>query len=291
MSGLDYGGGSTNIGWKYSKPDSEGYTNPLIGTVLCYQLVQAQDMFSKKPRFFDDGNPIFNARIVLALQDGSLRAFTFTKASSKAWKGEKASVHVELMKIAADRDDLLGQLVDVTDIVRGVPFDNIIGKTVSIQTEPEPGPYPPGTKYGSSTPRPWTVTHVTNAGPFEAKQDIPDIYKTAELLAPNPQPKQQQQPQGYGMAPGFQQPMPQQYQQPYQQQYQQPYQQPMPQQQITPPQPMAQPPMTPVGVTPQMQQPPAMPAGMDPGIAAAMQQLNAQNVQQMNTPYDDSIPF
>ena len=286
MSGLDYGGGS-NIGWKYSKPGSEGYTNPLIGTVLCYQLVQAQDMYTKEPRVFPDGNPIFNARIVLALQDGSLRAFTFTKASSKAWKGEKASIHVELMKIAAGHDELLGQLVNVEDVVRGVSFDNIIGKTVSIQTEPEPGPYPPGTKYGSNTPRPWTVTHITNVGPFEPKQDIPDMYKVPELLAPKKQP--QQQPQTYG----YQQPVPQQYQQPYPQQYLQQYQQSqVPQQQVVPPQPITQPPMTPVGMTQQMQQPPAIPAGMDPGIAAAMQQLNAQNVQQVpSTPYDDSIPF
>lgn len=268
MSGLDYGGGHS-IGWRYSKPDSEGYTEPLVGTVLCYQLVQAVDMKSRIPRFFNDGNPIFNARIVVALQDGSIRSFTFTKANGAAWKGEKSSVHVELMKIAADRDDLLGKLVDMQEVAREASFDNIIGKTVAIQTQPEPGPYPPGTHYGANTPRPWTVTHVTNVGPFEPKVSIPPEYQQPELLAPMPKQNQGQPPM-YG---NF-------------------YQAPAPQP-IVPPQPYGQPPMAPVGgQQPMPQQTPMTPAGMDPGVVAAMQQLGAQNIQQVPaSPYDDSIPF
>ena len=266
---------------------------------------------------------IWNGRLMLALQDGSLRTFTFAEASGKAFKGQpnpknpngEPPLHVELMKLAIGHPELLKQWVDIWHY--NLDLNQLIGKTISILT----GPDPRGIPYGSGNPRKWEVGLV-DAGPFQLRDPLPDEYKQPKVYAmgPNGQTQQPMQQQGYG----YQQ------QPPMQQGYG--YQQPMSGQQVYAPQPVATPPMSPVGQTQQMQgmqprgfgqpqpysqplasptpsnmgyqpvsptQPanPAAPAGMDPGVAAAMQAVNAQNVQEVPPtqpapgPYDESIPF
>ena len=159
---------------------------------------------------------------------------------------------------------------------------NLIGKTIQISTQPG--------SYGQGNPRPWAV-QLVDAGPFQANREVPEEYTVPQLLCEEfvsggQMMQQQYQQPMYQQQPMMQQPMPMVQPQPMQQPMQQ-QQQPMIQQQLMS-QPMQQP----------MVQQPQVPT-MDPNVAAAMQQLGATNVQQVQAPpqpvtgnvYDDNIPF
>lgn len=228
--------GATNYNWNYSKPDKEGYSTQLVGTVLAIQEIQKR-AFNRNgqpgaPEFWPDGNPKMNIRMALALQDGSLKAFTFQPASKAARMGQKASIHMDLFHLTGDTDMM-----------------NLIGKTICISTQEG--------FYAAGNPRPWSV-QLVEAGPFELATPLPAEFKLPRVLAndavsggqvqaPQQQPQYQQPPQYHQQQPMQQQyqPQPVQYQQPVQQQVQ--YGQPVMQQQ------------------PQYQQP-----AMNPQIAQAM---------------------
>lgn len=241
--------------WNYSNQSKEGYTEILVGTVVAIQKIQSTSFQTRQPEFWPDGNPKFNIRLALADPEGDLITFTFQPAGKAAREGKKRSVHIDLWHLTGD-----------TDLI------NLIGKTIMITTQPG--------SYGANNPRPFEVSLVTDAGPYQYKEgELPEEFKTPEILIERP---------------AIQQPQPQ-YQQPYQQpQYQQPPMQPNGF--YAPPvaqQPMAQ------SMQQQYQQPqmnpmnPPMPQGMDPNVAAAMQQMGATNVQPMQagTVYDEGIPF
>lgn len=252
-----------HVNWNYSNQNKEGYTEILVGTVVAIQRIQATEYQTGRPRFWPEGNPVFNIRIAVITPEDQLVTFTFQPASKAAREGKKKSVHIDLWHLTGD-----------TDLI------NLIGKTIMITTKPG--------NYGANNPRPFEVALVTDAGPYELSTPLPEEFKLDEILIERPQQQQyqpQQQPQyappmqgQYYQAPQAQpmQPMQQQYiPQPQMQQYQQPMQQ-QPQQQQ--------------GLNPMQ---PQMPQGMDPNVAAAMQQMNATNVQPVvgGSVYDEGIPF
>lgn len=271
--------GTANYSWNYSRPDKEGYSTTLVGTVVAIQEVQKM-MYSQNPNaprypeFWPDGNPKFNIRLALVTRDGEIKTFTFQPAGKAAKAGQKKSVHLDLFALTGNTNMM-----------------NLIGKTICIQTE-EP---PAGFGYGQGHPRPWYVSLVEE-GPYQYNGgEIPSEFKVPRVLANSAV--------SGGQVQAPQQPQMQQY--PQQQQSQYPQQQPV-QQAPMYPQPMQQQPVYPQPAQPQyptqqytqpvQQQQPAYPQGMDPNIAAAMQQVGATvtEVQQepvVGTIYDGDIPF
>lgn len=250
--------GTTNYGWNFSRPDREGYSTQLIGTVLAIQEVQKMSFSPdpnapRHPEFWPDGNPKMNIRMVLVTKEGQLKTFTFQPAGKAQREGKKPSVHMDLFKLAG-----------------GVNMTDLIGKTIGIQTQEG--------MYGMGNPRPWFVGLVED-GPYEYPGELPAEFKLPQVLANNAVSGgqiQQPTPQMHGQFYA-----PPQTQQPYPYTPQQPAQfQPMP-------------PQVPMQTPPQMA--PQYPQGMNPTIANAMQGIGAMNVTEvpspMGTVYDDEIPW
>jgi hypothetical protein len=267
-------GGAGNYSWNYSKPEREGYSTQLVGTVVAIQEVQKMGYTTTgqpgAPEFWPDGNPKMNIRLALVTEQGELKTFTFQPASKQARAGQKKSVHMDLFHLTGDTDMM-----------------NLIGRTLCISTKEG--------HYGQGNPRPWFV-QLVDAGPFQLSQPLPPEFKLPQVLANSavsggrvqqPQAQQPQYQQQYQPAP--------QYQQPVQQQQYQPVQQPQYQQQ----------PMYPQVQQPMYQQPQQQYPQMDPQIAQAMASqvfggpVSVEQVppQQPANPvgsgevYDEDMPF
>ena len=268
--------GTQNYNWNYSRPNDEGYSLELVGTVLAIQEVQGTvyepfNQGPRKPAFWPDGNPKFNIRIALATPEGQLKTLVFQPAGKAARQGKKPSLHMMLWALTGNTN-----------------MTNLIGKTIKIATAE-------GT-YGSGNPRPWGA-EIAEGGPYELNNmELPEEYKVPRVLCDTAASGGQIQQPMQQTRPMMQQPMMQQ---------QPAYPQPQPMQQMAQPQPMmqqAQPMMQqPVQQQP-MQQAQSLPAGypqgMDPSVAAAMQQMGVtkvETVQQagpvVGTVYDEDIPF
>lgn len=266
-----------DYGWNYSKPDKEGYSTSLTGTVVAIQEVQKRDFTMDgrpgAPKFWPEGNPMMNIRLGLATPDGSLKAFTFQPAGKEAKAGKKKSIHMDLFALTGNTD-----------------MTNLLGKTITIWTE-EP---PAGFKYGQGNPRPW-YCRLENVGPYALSQSLPYEFQVPELLCDNAVSGGQVQPVATGVAPqNIQNPAPV------------AAQPTTPQQVVT--QPVTQPVVTQPAVDPVIAQAaaqpsvplptePAAPAGMDPAVAAAMATLGATNIQPVASDpvqtdiYEEGIPF
>lgn len=252
--------------WNYSNPNKEGYSTQLVGTVLAIQEVQAMSYNPggpRQPQFWPDGNPKMNIRLALADDKGELKLFTFQPAGKAARQGLKPSIHMSLFALT-----------------NNTGMKKLIGQTIMIATREG--------SYGANNPRPWEVA-IVDAGPFSLSiGELPEEYKVPRVLAN--EGAHGGQTMGMPQQPMMQQPMPA-----YPQQMQQPAYQP--QQPMYPQQPQAMPRNQ---YQPQMQQPAMQPQasqGMDPAVMAAMQQMGATNVQQVQQAapvqgiaYDD-IPF
>lgn len=309
--------GGQNYGWNYSRPDREGYSLQLVGTVVSLQEVQSRAFNMGNPgqpgapEFWPDGNPKMNIRMGLATETGELKAFVFTPAGKQARAGKKASIHMDLWRLSGG---------NITDL---------IGKTIVISTQEG--------QYHVGHPRPWFVELLENTGPFQLSSPLPEEFKVPRLLADSSasggqvQPPQPQQFRGYGQQP-MQQPMQQPVQQygGFQQQppMQRPYHQAQPQQvnqQWNNQQPVRQPQAhqqqwSPQAAQPQMvpqaqqqamaPQPQVQPGGvnpMDPQIMEAMQAVGATSYEVIPAPqpvgdavgggqvyedvYDEDLPF
>ena len=296
--------GTSNYSWNYSKPDRDGFSLELFGTIVSLQEVQAREYNPNsaqpgRPAFWPDGNPKMNIRVGFATPDGSLKSITFQKAGRKQVSGEKPSLHMQLYNLAGG--NMLG----------------LMGKTVHMWTWPaNPNN---GVAWGQGNPRLFGVEEINPEKPFELAMPLPEEYKVPELYANDavaggqpvaPAPSQMHQPNvmpmngGFYAAPTFQQPA---YQtaQPTYQPAQPVYQTAQPMYQTAAPQPIAT--MAQSVPVPQEQlaataasavanpQPMTapMPAGMDPAVAAAMQMAGATNVQPadaMGDVYPD-VPF
>lgn len=267
-------GGSS---WNFSRPNDEGYSLELYGTVVSLQEVQARTYNPGSnqpgaPRFWPDGNPVMNIRVGFATPEGKLKTVTFGKAGKKQISGEKPSLHMQLFSLT-NRNMM-----------------DLMGKTLHLWTwTVDPETQRP---WGQGNPRKFGVELVSDQT-YQLAGQLPPEYTVPELLcndgaqggAPNPQ--MIQQPQMPPMQGNF-------YAPPTAQQFPQPPQY----------QPQSMPQMPPQQTMPQYQQQPTiqqmppqsapMPQGMDPAVAAAMQAVGAVNVQPADTTggiYDDDIPF
>lgn len=284
----------TSNSWNYSRPDDDGYSNSITGTVVFLQEVQSREYSMNgqpgAPSFWPEGKPKMNIRMGLALADGSLRTFTFQPAGKKQKNGEKPSVHMDLFRLAG-----------------GVDMMNLIGKTITIETWPS-NPQT-GQMWGNGNPRLFQVSEVPGVA-YYLNAPLPAEYQLAEVLCDDaasggqvvpPQNIQVPQQPMAGVQPGGMYPAPQAMPQPPVGQHQhvppqfyaqtQQYVAPAPVPTPAPAQPAPQPVQQPAGTVQPMQ--PAVPAGMDPAIAAAMQQVGATNVQPVAEQpglYED-VPF
>ncbi|WP_299315061.1 hypothetical protein [uncultured Halomonas sp.] len=156
---------STN-NWNYTKPDEPGFALKLVGTVAAIQEVQAMNFgangLPSTPKFWDDGNPVMNIRMVLVGPSGGYRTWTFAPASKAAREGKRKSVHIDLFNLAGGKDIL-----------------QLIGKTISIETIAPPA----GFNYGIGNPRPWTVALVEDQGPYELAEPLDPIFTMPKVLA------------------------------------------------------------------------------------------------------------
>lgn len=261
----------TSYAWNFTKPDKEGYSEQLIGTIVSMQEVQAREYKPNggigKPRFWDDGNPVMNIRIGFALADGSFKTITFAKAGKKQVSGEKPSLHVQLWNL----------------VNRG-NFENLMGKTVQLTTwaaNPTTG-----VPWGQGNPRLFDVQEVPGVT-YQLNGQVPAECTVPELKADDAahggqlvQPTTVAPAQVVTPVVPVQQPMMQQ-----QPMVQQPVQQPMQQVPVQVQQPVQQP----------VAQTAVMPQGIDPSVAAAMMAAGATNIQpviqQQSSVYDDEIPF
>lgn len=262
--------GMVSYNWNYNKPDKEGYSLELYGTVVSLQEVQGReynpnDPRSSRPAFWPGGNPKMNIRVGVATPEGALKCFTFAKAGKAQQLGQKPSLHMDLYHLAGD--DMAA----------------LMGKTLHLQTWPS-NPST-GQPWGLGNPRLFAVEEINEhyelAAPLPAEFKIPEVFANDGASGGQPvqQPRQIQQPmvpQGAGQFyAGSASMQPQMI--PQVQQYPQ----------YAPPMQATTQPYVPQGYTQVSMQP----QGMDPQVAAAMQQMGAVNVQPVAGPYDDDFPF
>lgn len=246
---------SSNLGWNYSDPSREGYSTSLTGTVVAIQEIQKRS-FSMNGKI---GAPEF-------WPDGNPKMnirMTLVKAD-----GSLATFQFQPASKAQKDRQKPSIHMDLFDLTGGTDMMNLIGKTITISTEQG--------SYGANNPRPWSV-RISEEGPY-----IPNHLIPAELT----QPRVLANEAASGGQINAQQAQPVQAQQPMQQAAVQPMQQAAVQQanQVAMPQ-------TQTAINPMQ---PSMPTGMDPNVAAAMQAVNASNVQpvaQNVDPVYSDIPF
>ncbi len=197
-------GGSS---WNMSRPNDEGYSLEIWGTVVSLQEVQAR-MYNPNsnqpgaPRFWPDGHPVMNIRMGLATPDGSLKTVTFGKAGKKQVSGEKPSLHMQLFNLT-NRN-----------------MSELVGKTLHLWTWPA-NPTT-GQVWGQGNPRLFGVEEVEGTK-YELSSPLPPEFLVPELLCNDgaqggqpmaPSPQMIQQPQVPPMQGGY-------YATPTAQQYQQ----------------------------------------------------------------------
>lgn len=264
----------TNHSWNYSKPDKEGYSDQLVGTVIFLQEIQKRTYNPNsgqpgQPEFWPDGNPKLNIRMGVATPTGELKTIVFQPAGAKQRSGEKPSLHMDLFALTGNTS-----------------MENLIGKTIQITTWPA-NPTT-GAVWGFGNPRLFSV-QLVEAGPYQLANPLPSEYEVPVLLANNAASGGQVvQPQPQNPA-NIYTPQPQQMPQQFMPQTVQPMQNASAYQ-------MTQNPVVTKVPSESYQQPagqvqamqPSIPAGMDPQVAQQMQAMGATNVQ----PYDDeNIPF
>jgi hypothetical protein len=113
------------------------------------------------PDFWDNGQPKWNIRLVLAGPSGGFRTWIITPAGKAAKEGKKPSVHLDLFALAG-----------------GVNMMNLLEKTIEIETDAPPS----GFSYGVGNPRPWRVK-LSTEGPFQLAEPLDPIYQIPQLLA------------------------------------------------------------------------------------------------------------
>ena len=158
--------GNTSYNWNYSKPDREGYSPMLVGTVYNLQEVQKMTYTTNgqpgQPEFWDapyNKQPKMNIRLILIDPQGQIKTFTFQPAGKMQRAGKKPSVHMDLWNLAG------GQGHSITELK---------GKTIGISTEEG--------HYGQGHPRPWKVGLVED-GPYEPAIPVPAEFDAPTVLA------------------------------------------------------------------------------------------------------------
>lgn len=211
---------TSSVNWNHTKPDKEDYSLELWGTVVSIQETQARHFNPNggpgAPRFWDNGDPVFNIRMGFADPNGQLKSITFAEAGKAQREGRKPSLHMQLFGLTK------GNMME------------LIGKTLHLWTWPA---HPKtGQVWGQGNPRLYGVEVVDNVH-YELSAPLSDEYKVPKLLAndgasggqPIPPAPQQMQPV---QVPVMTMPAPQPVQAPMPAPQSQPAPQPQPAQQV-----------------------------------------------------------
>jgi hypothetical protein len=153
--------------WNYSKPEDDGFSLSITGTVVAIQETQAMnfgaDQRPTTPAFWENSNqPKMNIRLVLCGPSGGYRTLIVTPASKAAKEGKKKSIHLDLFALTGNTD-----------------MRQLIGKTLTITTVAPPANF----KFGIGNPRPWDVKERTDVGPYTLKEPLDPQYLVPVLLA------------------------------------------------------------------------------------------------------------
>jgi hypothetical protein len=153
--------------WNYAKPENDGFSLSITGTVVAIQEVQAMNFGADgkptTPAFWENSaQPKMNIRLVLCGPSGGFRSWTFQPASKAAREGKKKSVHLDLFALTGNTD-----------------MKNLVGKTITVTTVAPPA----GFGFGIGKPRPWTVVERTDVGPFQLKEPLDPMFTVPVLLA------------------------------------------------------------------------------------------------------------
>ena len=155
---------SDSNNWNYSKPNDAGFSTTLQGTIVAIQEVQAMNFGGNgkptTPKFWDNGQPVWNIRLVICGPNGGLRTWTIQPAGKAAKEGKKKSVHLDLYELS-DGDMM-----------------HLIGKTIKVTTQAPPS----GFSYGIGNPRPWQVELIDQA-PYAPSEPLDPMYLVPQLLS------------------------------------------------------------------------------------------------------------
>jgi len=160
---------SSNI-WNYSDNTRQDYLECIEGTVVEISNPQARDFNTKKPAFWDDGNPKRNLCVCLRGRSGQELSWIFAPKSKAA----------EACLVALDPQGTRDQ----------VSIEELLGKFVRIQTQ--------AGAYNGRNPRPWWVT-ILGDGEANMVRGLKDLTTQPAnampgMPAPQPAPVQQQTP-------------------------------------------------------------------------------------------------
>ena len=160
--------GSSNNNWNYADKEKENYAEYIQGTVISIDNPQAINFATKKPEFYDDGNPKRNLRITLLQQDGSEIMWTF----SGYRKGAAVQAVVRAM--------------DAYDPDNNGHMKMLLGLAITVWTEPG--------NYNMSHPRPWNV-RIDGPGNADAVRGWIDYDDQSEKPTQKAQAQQPPAPQ------------------------------------------------------------------------------------------------
>lgn len=170
-------GGSSNS-WNYSDNTKDNYSEQLGGQVVEIRYVQALDFQTKQPKFWPDGNPQTNFRIIV-LSGGHEFAWTISTAAKSA----------AIQAIGTALGVQPGNKINVGDL---------LGKNVVITTKPG--------SYNSNRPRPWWVQIQGDGDPAMVRGLVNELQERAAQMRQAQANQYQQQQQGAAMAAAAMQP-------------------------------------------------------------------------------------
>lgn len=174
MSVFDLKGGGSGNNWNYSDPNKQGFMEMIEGTIVEISNPQSINFGTKKPEFWDDGNPKRNLCVIVKGRSGQELNWIF------APKSNAANACLAALDPQGDRPQ--------------VSIEELLGKMVRIQTQTG--------VYNSQNPRPWWVT-ILGDGDIQSVRGIKDLSQgqpMQQLLVPQQQrqvqapPTQQQAP-------------------------------------------------------------------------------------------------
>jgi len=174
------GSSGSEKSWNYAHKDQPNYMLSIEGTVVEISNPQSINFATKKPEFWDDGNPKRNICLTILGKSGKELNFIFNPKSYAA--------------------NACLDALDPSNSRPNVSVLELMGKFIRVQTQEG--------VYNQANPRPWWVT-ILGDGDAGMVRGVVDLSKQQAQQ----QPVQQQQPQqqgrnNFGPPPAPAQPMP-----------------------------------------------------------------------------------
>lgn len=163
--------GSTKNYWNYSKPEEDGYSLQLSGTVVGIEINVRRAYQTNEPMFFKNGNPMLSLELLILDANGAEWAWSYPK-KPKSYAYQAVINALKGIGAKSQRD--------------------LLGKMVTVQTQCPP----PGFAYGATSPRPWSF-QIIGEGDASKVRDVVDNSANVQqqAAAQVPQPAMQGNPQ------------------------------------------------------------------------------------------------